>query len=175
MPIVFSGIPGISAGLPDFHLTRGKSAVELSRKSKGESNAGSCNKNNGYAAPVPDVPVVRLVWNRAGFNGETGRTVSDGSSGCREDLTMVTITRKMGNRLIHPGIRLEEIEAAMPFYPAGVYGIENADGVEIAEARVRGGKCRLYVQGRPAMILHDATGVRLITDVPVPPAVSLVA
>lgn len=87
---------------------------------------------------------------------------------------MVTITRKRGNRLIHPGIRLEEIEAAMPFYPAGVYGVENADGVEIAEAKVSGGKCRLYVQGRPATVLHDATGVRLITDVPAPTTVALV-
>lgn len=88
--------------------------------------------------------------------------------------TIVTITRKKGNRLIHPGIRLAEVEAAMPYYPAGVYGIEDTDGVEIAEAKVSGGKCRLYVQGRPAMVLHDVTGERLITDVPALTAVALV-
>jgi len=87
---------------------------------------------------------------------------------------MVTITRKRGNRLIHPGIRLEEIEAAMPYYPAGVYGIEDTDGVEIAEAKVSGGKCRLYVQGRPATVLHDVAGVRLITDVPAPALVPII-
>lgn len=75
---------------------------------------------------------------------------------------IVTITRKKGNKLLHPGIRLAEVEAALPFYPAGIYGIEDTDGIEIAEAHVRGGKCRLYVQGRPAMVLHDATAVALV-------------
>jgi len=79
---------------------------------------------------------------------------------------MVTITRKMTGKLVNPGIRLSEIEALLPMFPAGVYGIENADGAEIAEAKVSRGKCRLYVQGRPATVLHDVTGERLITDVP---------
>lgn len=74
--------------------------------------------------------------------------------------TRVTITRKKGNRLIHPGIRLAEISAALPFYPAGVYGIENVDGVEIAEAKVSGGKYRLYVQGRLATVVYDEADAR---------------
>lgn len=88
---------------------------------------------------------------------------------------VVTITRKMTGKRVNPGIRLSEVETILPLFPAGVYGIEDTDGIEIAEAKVSRGKCRLYVQGRPAMVLHDVIGERLITDVPAGPSVPLVA
>ena len=52
VPIVFLGIPGISAGLPDFDLTRGKARVCLNRRGKGKGQGeGTRGRDKGIRGP----------------------------------------------------------------------------------------------------------------------------
>jgi hypothetical protein len=52
----------------------------------------------------------------------------------------MTITRKMTGKVVGRDVPVVQLELVLANLPAGVYGIENADGAELTTATVKSGR-----------------------------------
>jgi hypothetical protein len=55
----------------------------------------------------------------------------------------MTITRKMTGKVVGRDVPVVQLDLILSNLPAGVYGIENADGAELTTATVKSGRATI--------------------------------